>query len=118
MGGPSGLYSARCRQSEGEDAVLTNAPDSIIFRTSWLYSSHGRNFVKTMLRLGREQNEIKVVFDQTGTPTNAADLAAALRRIEKGTYGECAECAEFIAVARLEADPVALLCIDCAELRD
>ena len=43
-----------------------------------------------------------------------SDIAAALRRIDGGTYGECAECAEFIAVARLEVDPVARLCIDCA----
>ena len=68
-------------KAEGEVNCLRANPDSVIVRTSWLYSSNGNNFVKTMLRLGREQNEIKVVFDQTGTPTNAADLAAALLEI-------------------------------------
>ena len=50
----------------------------MIIRTSWLYSSFGNNFVKTMLRLGQEQESLNVVFDQVGTPTYAADLAKAI----------------------------------------
>ncbi len=62
----------------GETALLGLAPDSIIVRTGWLYSSYGNNFVKTMLRLGRERKNINVVFDQIGTPTYGADLAEAI----------------------------------------
>ena len=52
-----------------------NPKDSIIIRTSWVYSSFGNNFVKTMLRLGREKESLGVIFDQVGTPTYAKDLA-------------------------------------------
>ncbi len=62
----------------GETALLGLSPESIIVRTGWLYSPHGRNFLKTMLRLGSERPEIKVVFDQIGTPTYARDLADAI----------------------------------------
>jgi len=60
---------------EGETELLQICPDAIIIRTSWLYSSFGNNFVKTMLRLGREKDQLTVIFDQIGTPTYAADLA-------------------------------------------
>ncbi len=63
---------------EGEQICLKENPKSLIIRTSWLYSSFGNNFVKTMLRLGQEQESIPVVFDQVGTPTYAADLAKAI----------------------------------------
>ena len=68
---------------KGEMALLSLCPDAIIVRTAWLYSPHGKNFVKTMLRLGREQKEIRVVSDQIGTPTNATDLAEAIAAIIK-----------------------------------
>lgn len=57
---------------------------SMVIRTSWLYSSFGNNFVKTMLRLGKEKDTVDVVFDQTGTPTYAADLAGAIMHIISG----------------------------------
>lgn len=60
----------------GETSILKiNPPNSIIIRTSWVYSSYGNNFVKTMLRLGSEREELSVIFDQIGTPTYAKDLA-------------------------------------------
>jgi len=68
---------------QGEQLCLANNPDTIIIRTSWLYSSFGNNFVKTMLRLSSERKELKVIYDQTGTPTYARDLAQAILKIIK-----------------------------------
>jgi dTDP-4-dehydrorhamnose reductase len=62
----------------GEIACLKENPNSIIIRTSWVYSKFGNNFVKTMQRLMQERDEIKIVNDQIGSPTNAADLANAM----------------------------------------
>ena len=62
----------------GEQAVLNNCKKSMIIRTAWLYSTFGNNFVKTMIRLGREKVELGVIFDQIGTPTYAHDLAVAI----------------------------------------
>lgn len=67
---------------DGEQAMLgINPKNSIIIRTSWVYSSYGNNFVKTMLRLGKEKEQLGVIFDQVGTPTYARDLAKAILEI-------------------------------------
>lgn len=69
----------------GEQSVLANCGQSIIIRTAWLYSIYGNNFVKTMIRLGKEKEELGVIFDQVGTPTYARDLAVAIfAAINKG----------------------------------
>ena len=66
----------------GEEAIQAINPEgAIIIRTSWVYSSFGNNFVKTMLRLGKERDELGVIFDQVGTPTYARDLAQAILTI-------------------------------------
>ena len=72
---PNGVYGASKRK--GEEYILKNKKvKSIILRTSWVYSSYGNNFVKTMIRLGSEKEELGIVADQIGSPTYAKDLAA------------------------------------------
>ena len=72
----------------GEKTLLAVCPEAVILRTAWLYSTYGNNFVKTMIRLGKEKNELGVVFDQIGTPTYTADLARLLTdMIETEQYG-------------------------------
>ena len=70
---PQTVYGAT--KLAGEQAVLDNANTVIVIRTSWLYSTFGNNFVKTMRKLGAERDSLNVIFDQIGTPTYAADLA-------------------------------------------
>jgi dTDP-4-dehydrorhamnose reductase len=65
----------------GEQILRSVCHEALIIRTSWLYSEYGDNFVKTMLRLGREKDSLSVVFDQVGSPTYAGDLAAAIMSI-------------------------------------
>ena len=69
----------------GEESVKAHCKDYLIIRTAWLYSTFGNNFVKTMIRLGKEKPELGVIFDQIGTPTCAHDLAVAIMTaISKG----------------------------------
>ncbi|MEN7546665.1 dTDP-4-dehydrorhamnose reductase [Rapidithrix thailandica] len=75
---PLSVYGKSKR--EGEQAVMATHPGAWIFRTSWLYSTQGSNFVKTMLRLGKEKEQLGVIADQIGTPTYAKDLALLLDR--------------------------------------
>jgi len=71
---PNGVYGQT--KLDGEKAIQDiNPKNSIIIRTSWVYSSYGANFVKTMLRLGKEKDSLGVIYDQVGTPTYARDLA-------------------------------------------
>lgn len=79
QGTPTGVYGAT--KLEGEQLIAATGGDYVILRTAWLYSEYGRNFVKTMLHLTATKPELKVVFDQTGTPTYAYDLAVAIRAV-------------------------------------
>lgn len=77
--GPISVYGAS--KEGGEQAVRTGNPRHVVLRTAWVVSPHRANFLKTMLRLGGERDELRVVADQVGCPTFAADLAAAVRTI-------------------------------------
>lgn len=86
---PRGVYGET--KAAGERAVLQSAAEAYVVRTAWLYGAHGRNFVKTMIRLERERQTVRVVDDQIGSPTWARGLAGALielaeRRPEPGVY--------------------------------
>ena len=77
---PQGVYGQT--KLDGEQAMLAiNPAKSLIIRTSWVYSRFGNNFVKTMMRLGKERDELGVIYDQVGTPTSARDLAQAILSI-------------------------------------
>lgn len=76
---PEGVYGST--KLAGEFGATKFCKRTVIVRTAWLYSPFGNNFVKTMMRLGRERGQLNVVFDQIGTPTYAADLAGAIMSI-------------------------------------
>jgi len=94
---PLGIYGKS--KAAGETEIRNNLKEHIIIRTAWLYGLHGNNFVKTMLRLGKEKETLSVVADQYGCPTYAADLADAIlaiatqiseqRDVIWGTYHYC-----------------------------
>lgn len=76
---PQSVYGAS--KLQGEKEAMQYNPDSMIIRTSWVYSEFGKNFVKTMLKLMSEKEELNVVSDQIGSPTYAADLAAVIMQV-------------------------------------
>ena len=76
---PIGIYGITKR--EGEVFVINSSLEGVVIRTSWLYSSYGNNFVKTMLRLGAEREQLNVIFDQIGTSTYAADLTKVILKM-------------------------------------
>ena len=81
---PNPINAYSITKLAGEKALQTVMPmNALVIRTSWLYSEYGNNFVKTILRLGRERDELKVVSDQMGSPTYATDLADAILEIIK-----------------------------------
>jgi dTDP-4-dehydrorhamnose reductase len=82
---PIGVYGLTKR--DGELAVLENLPQAYIIRTAWLYGKYGGNFVRTMLRLMNERDEVKVVNDQRGSPTSAYNLASVIVELVKITGG-------------------------------
>ncbi|MDC6367687.1 MULTISPECIES: dTDP-4-dehydrorhamnose reductase [Flavobacteriaceae] len=85
---PIGVYGDT--KYKGERAIINMLEEHFILRTSWLYSEYGHNFMKTMIRLAHEREELSVVFDQIGTPTYALDLARVLVQIihaESNNYG-------------------------------
>jgi dTDP-4-dehydrorhamnose reductase len=75
MPDPVSVYGKSKREGE---LPLTENPSAMIIRTSWLYSEYGKNFMKTIIKLGMEKDSVGVVFDQTGSPTYAPDLASAI----------------------------------------
>ena len=82
---PLGVYGRT--KLHGEQAIIDSGCKALIFRTAWLYSEFGNNFLKTMLRLTADKEQLNVVFDQVGTPTYAGDLALAIFSIiEAGVY--------------------------------
>jgi len=83
--GPQGVYAQS--KAAGEEVVRRRLDRHLIIRISWLFGLYGNNFVKTMLRLGREKQMIKVVDDQIGSPTYAGDLAAALLQVAEQIHG-------------------------------
>jgi dTDP-4-dehydrorhamnose reductase len=96
---PLGVYGRS--KAEGESEIRSYLKEHIILRTSWLYGTHGHNFVKTMLNLATSKKEIRVVADQYGSPTNAADIARTILSIAEqlqsgnknswGTYHYCGQ---------------------------
>ena len=90
-GTPTGVYGLT--KLHGEQKIIATGCNHVIIRTAWLYSEFGKNFCKTMMNLTATKPELKVVFDQVGTPTYALDLAAAIQNVLKD-YAKERHCEE------------------------
>tara|TARA_B100000925_G_C21996780_1_gene469301 strand:+ start:1133 stop:1990 length:858 start_codon:yes stop_codon:yes gene_type:complete len=116
----------------GEDVIMNSSVQSIIIRTSWLYSKYGNNFVKTMLDISNKKKEIKVVGDQFGNPTHAKDLALATIEIIKDKkynwvkgsdvfhYSNEGKCSWFEfakAIFEIQKKPIKVIKIDTSEFK-
>lgn len=88
-GTPTGVYGLT--KLHGEQGIISTNCNFVILRTAWLYSELGKNFVKTMMNLTATKSQLKVVFDQVGTPTYALDLAKAITVIVEDYKKECSE---------------------------
>lgn len=88
-GTPTGVYGLT--KLHGEQGIIATNCNYVILRTAWLYSEFGKNFVKTMLNLTSTKPQLRVVFDQVGTPTYALDLAKAISIVVEDFEHECAE---------------------------
>ena len=88
-GTPTGVYGLT--KLHGEQGIIATNCNYVILRTAWLYSEFGKNFVKTMLNLTSTKPQLRVVFDQVGTPTYALDLAKAISIVVEDYEHECAE---------------------------
>ena len=91
---PINIYGQTKR--DGEIAVLDNDPSAVVIRTSWVFSPYGNNFVKTMLRLATEKQQLSIIDDQIGNPTYAGDLAQVIlylldKKIDGGIYHFCGD---------------------------
>ncbi|NJL76495.1 MAG: dTDP-4-dehydrorhamnose reductase [Saprospiraceae bacterium] len=93
---PQSVYAIT--KLEGEQIAQALNPNTMIIRTSWVYSSFGHNFVKTMLRLGKEREQLRIVFDQIGTPTYARALAEAMLTIIQKIESRAVEPAAFTGI--------------------
>ena len=83
-GTPTGVYGLT--KLHGEEKIIASGCDHVIIRTAWLYSEYGRNFCKTMMNLTATKPQLKVVFDQVGTPTYAGDLALVIKLIAESEF--------------------------------
>ena len=100
---PLSVYGAS--KLAGERAVESIADRYLIFRTSWVYAAEGKNFLLTMLRLGRERDELSIVDDQVGAPTTSTELAKATRTIVDGVLsGNSCEPAKFAGIYNMTCD--------------
>jgi dTDP-4-dehydrorhamnose reductase len=92
---------------EGENQAFKENHATIIIRTSWLYSSFGANFLKTMLNAGTEKNKLNIIFDQIGTPTYAADLAKAIMKVIDSTLGDYKKMSKYFGIYNYSNEGIA-----------
>ncbi len=105
---PLGVYGRS--KLEGEAAVRAATPRHLILRTSWVYSRYGHNFLRTILRLAGEREELRIVDDQWGSPTSAAEIAAATAQVVRGWLRDPALCDANAGIYHMSASGVTTWC--------